>query len=150
MNEIMRMENQLLTGERRINLAEAPSERIANCPNPDCKSPILSNHPYPWCAECGERFPEDIQARLSRVQETRTKAAVAMADLQRSAAAQPIEILGRPLQCVVCRHNRFFRQEKEIDLATALTAPFFGASVANSSGTYLLCAACGYVHWFHW
>src|SRR5688500_17649572 len=126
-------------------MAEAPSERIANCPNPDCKSPILSNHPNPWCTECGERLPEDIQLRLSRVQETRTRAAAAVAQLQRADAPQPVEVAGRALQCVICRHDHFF--SRVVDSTMVVAAAILGAHMSNVRGTYHVCAECGYVHW---
>ena len=131
-------------------MAEAPSERIANCPNPDCRSPILSNHSNPWCLECGERLPEDVQLRLPRVQETRTKAAAAMADLVKQSGdiAQPFEVLGRPMTCVVCWHDRFFR--KELDLRAAAASLFDDNNLTSAKGTCLVCSRCGYVHWFSW
>ena len=34
--------------------------QISECPN--CHKPIFDGHPYPWCIECGERFPEGFLA----------------------------------------------------------------------------------------
>jgi predicted nucleic-acid-binding Zn-ribbon protein len=122
-------------------LAET-SEQIAICPNRDCKSPIPSSHPYTWCSECGERLPDDIQARLPCVQDVRRKAAAARSSLRsQSKGTESIEIHGRPLRCVICRHDRFHRQAKDVG---TLAAEFFGFE-ANE---YFVCGECGYVHWF--
>jgi len=131
-------------------LTETLSRFVANCPNPDCKASILESEPYPWCTECGERLPEELQSQLPRIREGRTKAAAALANLEKQDVrdAGPVEVLGRPLFCTICRHDHFFRQEVDLDVVAG--AVLLGISLGAASGTYLVCAACGYVHWFRW
>lgn len=98
--------------------------------------------------ECGERLPEELQSQLPRIREGRTKAAAELANLAKQdiRGAAPVEILGRPLLCIICQHDHFFR--REVDWPTVAAAAFLGISLGAASGTYLICAACGYVHWF--
>lgn len=128
-------------------MAEEPFESVASCPNPACKSPILSSHPYPWCTVCGERFPENIQSLLPRLQEAKMKAATIREDLLQevSETAKPVEILGRPLHCVICKHDHFFCEK--VDSKAVLAAALLG-TIAASRGAYFICAECGYIHWF--
>jgi len=63
-------------------LAEDISAPVATCPNPKCGKPIPLNHPYSWCAECGERLPASIQARLPRLRENEARAAAERAAMQ--------------------------------------------------------------------
>lgn len=127
-------------------MAEKPSKRIANCPNPDCGVPVYSNHPYPWCTGCGERFPESLQARLPRVQETRKKAEVARENLAAAEGPWPAQVLGRPLRCLICGHGKFFHYA--VGSNEILVASLLGVDTAKPQGTYFVCADCGYVHWF--
>jgi predicted nucleic-acid-binding Zn-ribbon protein len=54
-------------------------------------------------------------------------------------------IHGKSFECLVCRHNQFW--EREAQLNTAL-ATLFNMDWANQSATCLVCAGCGYIHWF--
>jgi predicted nucleic-acid-binding Zn-ribbon protein len=58
---------------------------------------------------------------------------------------QVVEVLGRPLRCVVCQHDTFYRREAQMPsgLSTLMnlewTAPRCDC---------IVCSGCGYVHWF--
>lgn len=54
-------------------------------------------------------------------------------------------ICDKPLHCLICRHDRFYQREAQLNTAAA---SFFGFDFANQSGTCLVCAECGYIHWF--
>lgn len=54
-------------------------------------------------------------------------------------------VLGKPFECIVCHHDRF--REREALLNTAL-ATLFKMDWANESAMCMVCANCGYVHWF--
>lgn len=56
-----------------------------------------------------------------------------------------IEVGGRPLKCVVCRHDEF--TEREALLNTAGLS-FLGLDWANRTATCFICDSCGYIHWF--
>lgn len=51
----------------------------------------------------------------------------------------------KPFACLACAHDHF--REREAQLNTA-TATFFGFDWANATANCLVCAKCGYVHWF--
>jgi hypothetical protein len=56
-------------------MAKASAEVITHCPNSKCGKPIYSDHLYSWCIECGEPLPDNIQAQIPRLQESREGAA---------------------------------------------------------------------------
>jgi hypothetical protein len=58
---------------------------LARCPNPKCGKPIWDDHPYSWCAECGEPLPEGIRAQIPQLQ--RLAAEVAQERARRAAQA---------------------------------------------------------------
>lgn len=58
---------------------------------------------------------------------------------------EPMVVEGHQLRCEICQHDRFF--EREGQLNTAL-ATFFNFDFANPTARCLVCANCGYVHWF--
>jgi len=61
--------------------------------------------------------------------------------------AEPIgvDIRGRPLACLVCGHEGFWKREAQLNTAAA---SFFNFDWANRSGLCYVCAQCGYIHWF--
>lgn len=65
--------------------------------------------------------------------------------LFKSAEAQPVEILGNPMRCEICDHDRFFQREGKIQ-TTGMT--FLELDWLNQSANCVVCAQCGYVHWF--
>lgn len=49
------------------------------------------------------------------------------------------------LECQICKHDRFFRQEAQVDTAKA----FFGSiNWSNAPAICYVCERCGYIHWF--
>ena len=58
---------------------------------------------------------------------------------------EKVEILGKEFNCQVCRNDKFWRREAQLNTAAAT---FFGFDWANESAICLVCAKCGYIHWF--
>ena len=56
-----------------------------------------------------------------------------------------VEIADKPLACLVCGHDTFWKREAQLNTSTA---SFFGFDWANRTGTCYVCAQCGYIHWF--
>jgi hypothetical protein len=52
---------------------------------------------------------------------------------------------GKPFNCLVCHNDGFWRRDAQLHTAVA---SFFGVSWAEPSATCLVCANCGYIHWF--
>lgn len=123
----------------------SPSDPIGSCAR--CGQPIPLDHPYAWCSACGEPLPEELQARLPRLRKISEDAA---ADLARIKAEQqteeayygPVEIVGRPLRCLICQHDRFSR--REIHVPAALLGDEFENPVVINH----VCGKCGFVHRF--
>jgi predicted nucleic-acid-binding Zn-ribbon protein len=59
--------------------------------------------------------------------------------------SEKVEILGKEFNCQICRHNEFWRREAQLNTAVAT---FFDFDWANESAICLVCANCGYIHWF--
>lgn len=57
----------------------------------------------------------------------------------------PVEILGTPMRCEICGEDRFYQREGKIQ-TTGMT--FFELDWLNASANCVVCARCGYVHWF--
>lgn len=49
-------------------MSNVQSQVIANCPNPKCGKPIYLDHSFSWCGKCGKPLPENVVARLPRIQ----------------------------------------------------------------------------------
>jgi hypothetical protein len=60
-------------------------------------------------------------------------------------AAEPVDVLGEPLECHVCKHDRFRRRRAQLNTAVC---SFFNLDWANKSATCVVCDRCGYIHWF--
>ncbi|MGB9887202.1 MAG: hypothetical protein ACPLPT_07580 [Moorellales bacterium] len=58
---------------------------------------------------------------------------------------ETVQILGKNLSCHVCGHDKFWRRRAQLNTAVAT---FFDLDWANPSATCLVCARCGYIHWF--
>jgi hypothetical protein len=61
------------------------NEEIARCPHPKCGKPIFADHPYAWCKECGEPFPEAIRALIPEMQRLKAGAQQAKSEVIASA-----------------------------------------------------------------
>src|ERR1017187_416809 len=64
-------------------MANAGKQQVARCPSPKCGKPIWIDHPYAWCQECGDPFPDDIKARLPKLQLVTAKNAEVEAEKKR-------------------------------------------------------------------
>ena len=58
---------------------------------------------------------------------------------------EQIEIKGKTLKCLICKHTEF--HTKDVLLKTDL-ALFFNFDWASPSVTCVICDNCGYIHWF--
>jgi predicted nucleic-acid-binding Zn-ribbon protein len=60
--------------------------------------------------------------------------------------AETVQVLGRDLRCEVCHHTAFFYQSAQLHGAVA---SFFDIEwPAGRTATCVICAKCGYIHWF--
>lgn len=57
----------------------------------------------------------------------------------------PRTVNGKPLLCLVCQHDQF--KEREALLNTSV-ATFFDLDWANRKAKCIICAECGFIHWF--
>ncbi|HEU0013960.1 MAG TPA: hypothetical protein VFQ45_09770 [Longimicrobium sp.] len=44
-------------------MSENPASVVGECPH--CRAPIRADHPYAWCAECGQALPQEIRDRTA-------------------------------------------------------------------------------------
>ena len=51
----------------------------------------------------------------------------------------------KPVHCQFCGEKEFFSREGQLNTSTMT---FFGLDWLNREATCLVCASCGYVHWF--
>jgi hypothetical protein len=58
-------------------MAKSSAEVITHCPSPKCGKPIYSDHTNPWCIECGEPLPDNIQEQIPQLREFRARASAA-------------------------------------------------------------------------
>ena len=58
---------------------------------------------------------------------------------------EPAVVEGHTLRCEICTHDRFFEKEGQLNTPVAT---FFNLDFVNPSARCLVCANCGYVHWF--
>lgn len=63
----------------------------------------------------------------------------------KSEAPQTVQVWNRDLECQICRGDRFWKREGHLN---ASVASFFNLDWTNPSATCLICASCGYIHWF--
>ncbi len=59
---------------------------------------------------------------------------------------QTFKVLGNDLNCLVCGSDTFWQREAKLNTGTA---EFFGIAWANTSAACVVCANCGFIHWFH-
>ena len=58
---------------------------------------------------------------------------------------EAVQVAGVDLHCEICKHDRFWRREAQLNTAAA---SFFNFDWANPSATCYVCDRCGYIHWF--
>lgn len=56
-----------------------------------------------------------------------------------------IEVLGKPLACLVCAGTLFHTRRAQLNTAAAT---LFDLDWANKSANCIICEQCGYIHWF--
>ena len=59
---------------------------------------------------------------------------------------ETVKVLDNDLNCLVCGHNEFWQREAKLN---STAAELFGLAWANTSAACVVCANCGYIHWFH-
>jgi len=59
--------------------------------------------------------------------------------------AETHTIEGIQLHCEICKHDRFWHREAQLNTAVAT---FFDFDWANASANCYVCEKCGYIHWF--
>jgi uncharacterized protein YbjQ (UPF0145 family) len=64
-------------------MANAGKQQVARCPSPKCGKAIWIEHPYAWCQECGDPLPDDIKARLPKLESVTAKNAEVQAEKKR-------------------------------------------------------------------
>ncbi len=58
---------------------------------------------------------------------------------------EQVEVVGLALRCEICKHDRFWQREAQLNTAVAT---FFDFDRANAKASCHVCANCGYIHWF--
>lgn len=58
---------------------------------------------------------------------------------------EQVQIAGILLRCEICKHDRFWKKEAQLNTAVAT---FFNLDWVDPSATCFVCAHCGYIHWF--
>ena len=58
---------------------------------------------------------------------------------------QTVNVLDRPLRCVVCQHDTFYRRKAQLH---SRFATIFDAEWTGPNCDCLVCSQCEYVHWF--
>ena len=56
-----------------------------------------------------------------------------------------VEVQGRPLKCLVCGHDEFWKNEAQLNTAGR---SFLNLEWTSPTGHCYICARCGYIHWF--
>lgn len=59
--------------------------------------------------------------------------------------AEKVRVSDIDLRCEICKHDRFWRRESQLNTAVAT---FFNFDWANVTATCFVCDGCGYIHWF--
>jgi hypothetical protein len=63
------------------------------------------------------------------------------------AEPETMELRGKPFRCQACGHDTFYRQRAQLH---SPLATLFGVEWTGNGCTCVICAECGYVHWFLW
>jgi rubrerythrin len=106
------------------------------------------------CEKCGNTFPSrhhfkvawicrDCYGKLS-LDERHTADANKNFSLQRDNASVHT-IKGNPLECPVCKHDRFWTRKTLLNTAGAT---FWGFDWANRQARNYVCESCGHILWF--
>lgn len=58
---------------------------------------------------------------------------------------KPALVAGIEIRCAICRHDYFVQRTAQLHTAVAT---FFDLEWLSPTATCLICARCGYIHWF--
>ena len=58
---------------------------------------------------------------------------------------QVVDVHERPLRCLVCDHNTFYRRQAQMH---GRLASMFNVEWVAPTCDCIVCSQCGYVHWF--
>jgi hypothetical protein len=59
--------------------------------------------------------------------------------------AKQVDVLGKPLACLVCHHDTFYKRKAQLNSAGS---SFLGLDWTDPTGLCVVCSQCGYIHWF--
>ena len=59
--------------------------------------------------------------------------------------AAPLQVNGFDLRCQICQGERFFERQGQLNTKAAT---LFNLDWINPTARCLICANCGYIHWF--
>ena len=65
--------------------------------------------------------------------------------LFKNKTAERVRLAGLDLHCEICKHDRFWHREAQLNTAVAT---FFNFDWANPTADCYVCDGCGYIHWF--
>lgn len=58
---------------------------------------------------------------------------------------EPVVVMGKPMQCVICQHEQFHHHKAKIN---ATASPTSTRMFVETNADCAVCAQCRYVHWF--
>lgn len=58
---------------------------------------------------------------------------------------EQVQVAGLTLHCEICKGDRFWAREAQLNTAVA---SFFNFDWANATAVCYVCDRCGYIHWF--
>jgi hypothetical protein len=59
--------------------------------------------------------------------------------------SEAVHVADRELRCLVCQGTKFVSRKAQLNTALAT---FFRLDWTNESAICVVCAGCGYIHWF--
>ena len=59
--------------------------------------------------------------------------------------SERVQVAGLTLRCEICKNDRFWAREAQLNTAVAT---FFNFDWANPTADCYVCDRCGYIHWF--
>jgi uncharacterized OB-fold protein len=106
------------------------------------------------CQKCGKDFPSDYYfetnmickqcfAKMNEDEKQKAYKQNYTKSAKKDATQQIIN--GIPLQCPVCKHDKFWSRKT---LMNTPGATFFGVEWANKEAQNYICNKCGYIYWF--
>ena len=105
--------------------------KVTDCPS--CSTAIGSEHPYTWCAECGNPLPDAVRALIPSLVASAT-AREDLATRQRQSVKSHVSESG-DLQCIACGSNQLHSGPRGYS--------FFGGGIFGSAQIVITCLKCG-------